>query len=149
MATTTMTTQETQKIAYERALARAHRVGLEITGQGRMRTTGDRFLLVSSATEPGRSHVVVIEGSRLHCDCQASNFGRMCQHRALAHEYPVPESEQRRQLGVKRAALEMEEREEEPRRSPALDQWTPREYGQDVRHALRLADDARPVTCWK
>jgi hypothetical protein len=142
MVTTTM---NTQKMSYERALARAHSAGLEITGQGHMRTTGDRFLLIPSATEPGRSHVVVVEGARLHCNCQAGSFGRMCQHRALAHEYLVHESEQKRALGAQRAHMEQEERAEARRRSP--DGCEPSTHGgQNTRHAPKLVDDSKAVS---
>jgi len=78
----------------QRALDRAYAAGLDITGQGRMRN-GNRFFLVPSATEPGRTHIVTSDTQHLHCDCEAGVHERICTHRALAHEYLVHEAAKR------------------------------------------------------
>ncbi len=70
---------------YERALTRAHAVGLKVMGRGEW-TNGATFYVVTSASEAGRFHLVTVHAGRLSCDCTAGQHGRMCQHRALAHE---------------------------------------------------------------
>jgi hypothetical protein len=147
MTTATMTTHTTpqQQSSYERALARAHSVGLEITGQGRMRSTGYRFLVVPSTSEPGRFHLVTIVGAHLHCSCQAGQHDKLCQHRTLAHEFLVKESEQRQALALERAKGEQEEREEMARRSPEGREG----HGQDVARSPRVWSDNKPVTMFR
>jgi hypothetical protein len=90
-----MTTKQQDDMA--RALTRAYASGLDITGQGRMRN-GNRFFTIPSATDPSRSHLVVVQADRLHCDCPAGQNGTICQHRALAHEYLVMEAAKRAEL---------------------------------------------------
>jgi hypothetical protein len=77
---------EQQKTALAKAPERARTNGLEIMGHGTMKLDGARFLAVNSASRPNVWHVVVIREGRLECDCEASKYGRICQHRALAHE---------------------------------------------------------------
>lgn len=104
-----MTSQ--QHAEMQRALDRAYAAGLDITGQGRLRN-GNRFFVVPSATDPSRSHIVTSDGTRLHCDCTAGAFDKICQHRALAHEYLVHESAKRAaddeqvQLALRESAAE-------------------------------------------
>src|SRR5258707_8433766 len=90
--TTEMTVKQQDEMT--RALDRAYAAGLDITGQGRMRNT-NRFFTIPSASEPGRTHIVVSDGTRLHCDCTAGQHEQICQHRALAHEYLVHEAAKR------------------------------------------------------
>lgn len=66
---------------------------VKVIGQGTLAASGLPFLLVTSGSELGRSHVVayayegVEVGSRAHCDCMASQFGRMCKHVLVAREW--------------------------------------------------------------
>ncbi len=65
---------------------KAERAELRIVGRGTLAESGLPFLHVSSSSEPGRVHCVayVYEGayvgSRIHCDCVASSYGRNCKH---------------------------------------------------------------------
>ena len=77
-----MTSQ--QQAALDRALARASEAGLHITGQGHL-LNGQRFFLIPSATDPARSHIIVSDETRLHCDCTAGQYDHICQHRAIVH----------------------------------------------------------------
>jgi hypothetical protein len=79
----------------DKALKRAHDEGLRILGTGYNRQTGARVLIVSSASDPIRGHVVTVQGDRLHCDCTAAQYEQYCMHRALVHEALVAESEAR------------------------------------------------------
>lgn len=69
--------------------ARAAQVVAEevrIVGRGTMAGNGLPFLLVSSASEPGRVHCVAYAyegayiGARIHCDCVAASYGKGCKH---------------------------------------------------------------------
>jgi len=71
-----------QQDAQTRALARARAHGLSIVGRGAWKH-GAPFVVVGSASEPGRFHLVTIYPGRLACDCPAR---ALCMHRALAHE---------------------------------------------------------------
>jgi hypothetical protein len=75
----------TQQDSYQRALARAHAVGLKVMGTGAW-ANGSSFYVVTSASEAGRFHLVTVYAGRLACDCTAGSHSRMCQHRALVHE---------------------------------------------------------------
>ncbi len=78
---------------YEKALARAHQAGLVVAARvGYNKETGERVLGVTSASEGENSlHLVTVKDLILTCDCKAAQFGRYCQHRAVAHEYLVAE----------------------------------------------------------
>ena len=82
--------------AIDKALTRAHKCGLHLIGRGYARATGARVLVVSSARDPVRGHVVTVQGARLHCDCEAAQYGRYCGHRALVHEVLEREAQQLR-----------------------------------------------------
>lgn len=77
-----------QQDLYAKALERAHTVGLRVMGKGTWTREqgGQPFLVVGSASEPSRYHLVTIYPGRMSCDCHAGRYGRMCSHRALAHE---------------------------------------------------------------
>ncbi len=82
-----------QASAMDRALTRAHKSELHIVGHGFSTVTGDRVIAVSSARDAVRAHCVTIQGNHLHCDCEASQYGRYCSHRALVHEVLAAEAE--------------------------------------------------------
>jgi hypothetical protein len=56
----------------ERAIDRAGRLRLEVVGHGHRKADNARIYCVPSASEPGRWHIVVRQGSRLVCDCIAA-----------------------------------------------------------------------------
>src|SRR5260370_23961030 len=92
-----------QASAMDRALTRAHKSELHIVGHGFSTVTGDRVIAVSSARDAVRAHCVTIQGNRLACDCEASQHGRYCSHRALVHEVLASErleAEAARQAGA-------------------------------------------------
>ena len=66
---------------------------VRVVGQGTLLEGGLPFLLVSSASELGRAHVVVYRyegcfvGSRAQCDCMAAQFGKACKHVLVAREW--------------------------------------------------------------
>lgn len=100
-----MTTQQRTREAYERALDRAHRNGLAVVGDGHWRQGGARFLVVGSASEPSRFHLVTLYPGRLVCDCPAR---ALCQHRALARDYLEREREQQLQVEVANLAVALD-----------------------------------------
>jgi hypothetical protein len=57
-----------------------------VLGSGQW-TSGQRFYVVSSATDANLHHIVTVSTGRLECDCPAGRYGRLCQHRALVHEH--------------------------------------------------------------
>jgi hypothetical protein len=81
-------TQQTQQDQYTKALERAHAAGLKVQGCGQWthEQGGLPFVVVGSASELGRFHIVTVHAGRLACDCQAGQHGRMCMHRAVARE---------------------------------------------------------------
>lgn len=76
---------------YTKALERAHTVGLTICGKGWWKPDGSRVVGVSSASEDGRIHAVIVRDLALTCDCTAAQHGRYCSHRALVHEMLLEE----------------------------------------------------------
>src|SRR5260370_38279894 len=82
-----------QASAMDRALTQAHKSELHIVGHGFSTVTDDRVIAVSSARDAVRAHVVTIQRNRLHCDCEASQNGRYCIHRAPVREVLSPEAE--------------------------------------------------------
>jgi hypothetical protein len=119
-----------QATALARALERAHTNGLQVRGHGTVKLDGARFLAIDSATLPNVWHIVVIREGHLECDCEASKHGRLCQHRALAHEMLCAEREavlasERWSLTEKGAVAlaehraQQEKRESTMRRQPA------------------------------
>lgn len=72
--------------ALARALQRAHARGLAVVGKGTCKDGGAPVYAVTSSSQPGRWHLVMVVGLRLVCDCQAGHRGLMCQHRALVRE---------------------------------------------------------------
>jgi hypothetical protein len=77
-----MTTKQQSEL--DRALARASAADLHITGQGHL-LNGQRFFLIPSATDSARSHIIVSDETRLHCDCEAGQRDHVCMHRAIVH----------------------------------------------------------------
>jgi hypothetical protein len=82
---------EQQATALAKALDRAHANGLQVRGHGTLKLAVARFLAIDSATLPNVWHIVVIRDGHLECDCEASKFGKLCKHRALAHKQLVAE----------------------------------------------------------
>ena len=76
---------------YTKALERAKAAGLTICAKGFWKEDGSRVVGVSSGSEDGRIHCVIIRDLALSCDCKASQYGRYCSHRALVHEMLVEE----------------------------------------------------------
>ena len=66
---------------------------VRVIGQGTFFESGLPFLLVTSASELGRAHVVAYAyegafvGSRCQCDCTAAQFGKSCRHVLVAREW--------------------------------------------------------------
>lgn len=66
-----------------------------IVGQGKLAGAqgGLPFVLVTSASEPGRVHVVSYSyegayvGARMHCDCVAASYGKHCRHAQLVADW--------------------------------------------------------------
>jgi uncharacterized Zn finger protein len=85
---------QTQRAALDAALARAERDGIAVMGQGTRKSDGARVFAVTSASQPGRWYLVVIEADgqagRLHCDCPARSY---CKHRAAVHARLLAERE--------------------------------------------------------
>jgi hypothetical protein len=86
---TQMTQTQVDELA--RALERAHARGVVITGTGTRKSDGARIIAVTSSRTPARWHLVAVVGNRLCCDCEAAKYGRICVHRAVAHERLVAE----------------------------------------------------------
>ena len=90
-----MATAKASKTATRAAASNAPAVApmVRVVGQGTLLEGGLPFLLVSSASELGRAHVVVYRyegcfvGSRAQCDCMAAQFGKACKHVLVAREW--------------------------------------------------------------
>ncbi len=72
---------------------KAESVEVKVIGQGTLADSGYPFLLVTSATEFGRVHVVsysyegAFVGSRAVCDCMAAQYGKSCKHVLVARAW--------------------------------------------------------------
>lgn len=75
-----------EAVALAKALQRAHKRSVRVTGKGVRRRDGAQVYTVNSASEPGVWHLVTVTGKRLVCDCAASRYGRICVHRAVVYE---------------------------------------------------------------
>lgn len=75
--------------AFDRAVERATRQGVQVCGMGRFKEhPARRFAIVNSTSKPGRYHVVSISDARLVCDCEAAQHGnRVCVHVAATSMY--------------------------------------------------------------
>jgi hypothetical protein len=66
---------------------------VRVIGQGTLEGSGYPFLLVTSASELGRCHVVsysyegAFVGSRAVCDCIAAQYGKSCKHVLVARAW--------------------------------------------------------------
>ncbi|HEX6818530.1 MAG TPA: hypothetical protein VF120_09165 [Ktedonobacterales bacterium] len=94
--------------ALAKALQRAHHNGLSVIGRGTWDSGGARFLVVGSASEPGRFHLVTIYPGRLVCDCPSRV---LCTHRALAHEELAREAREAQELRMIADAIDRTRRE--------------------------------------
>jgi hypothetical protein len=71
-----------QRSELDQAIERATAAGLEIIGRGHLKAHNERVFLVPSQSQPARAHLVVLQGRRLVCDCQARV---LCVHKAVVH----------------------------------------------------------------
>lgn len=76
-----------EQTALDKAIERAGRQSVKVLASGRIKSTGQRFWLVSSQSHPERPHIVFLHADthRLSCDCPAGEHGRVCVHRASVH----------------------------------------------------------------
>lgn len=72
----------------ERAYLRAQRRGIVILARGTRRADGSRLFLTNSGSQADGTHLVVVNGARLTCDCLARG---VCVHRAVVHARLVAE----------------------------------------------------------
>lgn len=107
---------ERQATELERAIAKCGELGIEPVGQGHLKSNDKRFFLVPSQADPDRCHVVLVDRSRLVCDCTAALFGHICCHRAAVHCFLVVEASKAEAQAAKvTEALERESAEVERR----------------------------------
>jgi hypothetical protein len=77
---------------YQRALERAVRLGVVVLERGTL-ADGVPFVSTTSASHPGKAHLVRAYPGRITCDC-ASRRDQLCTHRALASaEWAADEAE--------------------------------------------------------
>lgn len=124
---------QTQRAALDAALARAERDGIAVVGQGTRKSDGARVFAVSSASQPGRWYLVVIEAGRLHCDCPARSY---CKHRAAVHARLIAERE------TSQRAAECGAERQHAKRLVAAER-------EQAREAAILARNARPFSIWR
>jgi hypothetical protein len=82
----------------ERAYQRAQRRGIVILARGIRRADGSRLYLTNSGSHADGTHIIVITGGRLTCDCPATGI---CVHRATVHARLVEEHAAATQATVK------------------------------------------------
>lgn len=164
------TTSSSDREALERAYIRAQRLGVHIAGRGRRRVDGVPLFAVTSASQPGRWHVVLALPARLVCDCVARG---PCTHRAVVHAELMRlwRAERDRVEAVEEAKLRaalhglhatLEERAARlstaaaPVLAPVLAPVAPRAPDVAYAHQRPAADvtvwayqDTRPVSIWK
>lgn len=106
--------QRTQQTQLDAAIERAERAGLEVVGTGHRRSDNARIYAVPSQSEPNRWHIVAVVGSRLVCDCVASQYGKICCHRAAVHVELTVQAARREAAAAEIAEqLELEQRDRE------------------------------------
>lgn len=85
-----------QKNELDKAITRAQAYGIVITGHGRRKSDSARIFCTTSRGNNNHWHIVALVGGRLVCDCAASQYGRICVHRAVVHLELVAEAARRR-----------------------------------------------------
>jgi hypothetical protein len=73
--------------AVERACERATVEHITVQAQGSIKANGVKFFLTNSASDPDGFHVVTWQRGRLHCNCQASQYGKVCKHAGAVRMY--------------------------------------------------------------
>lgn len=103
-----------QRSELDRAIDRATKAGLEVHGVGRRKSDNARVFAVPSQSEENLYHLVALVGSRLVCECKASQYGHhICCHRAAVHMYLTVEAERKQRQAEEVEAALRAEREEE------------------------------------
>jgi len=142
-----MTTKQRETL--EAAVERAMDAGLEVIGQGHLKAGNGttRVFLVPSQSDPTRTHVVRLVGRRLQCDCTASQYGRICAHRATVHmELVVEASRREAEADDVTAALEREAVAIERKDRQEAEQQTERTR---KREAAVLVSSSAPFSIWR
>lgn len=80
--------------AQARAISRAQQANIRILARGTVKATGQAFYVTTSRDGRG-SHVVLVGGASLSCDCQAGQRGILCCHRAAVHTRLMSEASAR------------------------------------------------------
>lgn len=96
----------------DRAIERAGKNGVKVLATGRIKSTAQRFWIVSSATDAAHPHLCFLMASgRLSCDCKAGRASRVCQHVAAVVMFETVQADRRRRQAEEIEAAEREERE--------------------------------------
>lgn len=142
----------TQQSELERAIERATEHGIIVLAQGRFKATNEKFYLTNSSSTDG-VHVVKQHGNHLSCDCQASQHGKICQHRASVYMH-LQVAAARRQAHAEaiEAALEQETAIAKPATGAAITtpkaatNATPKTSTQTPGRTAPLYRDSRPCS---
>ena len=108
----TQTTKTPQQDPLDAAIDRATRWGVRVLASGRVKSTTQRFWIVSSASDAAHPHLVFrLCTERLSCDCRAGRAGRTCQHVASVVMHETVQADRRRRLAEEMEEAAREERE--------------------------------------
>lgn len=104
-----------QRNDLDRALVRAAQRGIAIVGHGTRKRDGATVFLVSSGSQTGENHWVIVSAGRLICDCPSRV---LCVHRAVVHArlatIAAHQAETARATALARAASLAQRRETAP-----------------------------------
>ena len=141
-----MTTKQQSEL--DEAIERATAHGVEVCGQGRMRANNERVYVVPSQRDQTHWHLVrLVGGRRLVCDCEASQRGRICVHRAAVHMHLVVAAALREAAAERvTRALEQEARDIETRDRAEAEEAAERANKRDT--AVLVRSNA-PFSIWR
>lgn len=108
------TRHETYDDQLDRAIERAGKSGVKVLACGRIKSTGQRFWIVSSVSDADHPHLCFkLASGRISCDCKAGrSAGRdgVCHHVAAVVMHETVQADRRRRQAEEMEAAEREER---------------------------------------
>ena len=116
-----------QQDPLDAAIDRATRWGVRVLATGCVKSTTQRFWIVSSASDAAHPHLCFrLATGRLSCDCPAGRRGHVCQHVASVVMHETVQAARRRRL-----AEQMEEAARDDAEEAGSDREREREHWLD------------------
>ena len=111
-AATKVRSRATYDDRLDRAIARAGTSGVKVLATGRVKSTAQRFWIVSSVSDATHPHLCFqLASARISCDCRSGRArpGTPCQHVAAVVMHETVQADRRRRQAEELEAAEREE----------------------------------------